>query len=252
MLSCAQNETLNLPHPFDALEKIKIVKRYRHGEEICSSECMSDFWYRVVAGVAKRCATMPNGRQQIVDLLLPGDIFACPLKDHRDASINAAADGTELACYPRRRVEMLSNSDPRLAKLLGEIAFETVYRLQQQLLILGRTTALEKIAAFLLELSRRQTGGAADCVVLPFSRYDIADYLAISVETVSRSLTGLKQRRLISFTTTRAIKIIDRVGLEGCGDRLRAPRPSEHHPSRLSPGGTRSAMTARRIASASL
>jgi hypothetical protein len=105
-------------------------------------------------------------------------------------------------------------SDPRVTRLVGEIVFETVLRLEAQLLILGRTTALEKIGAFLLDLSERQGREAADGVVLPISRYDIADYLALSVETVSRSLTGLKERGLISFMSTRSFRIINRNALE--------------------------------------
>jgi CRP-like cAMP-binding protein len=187
-----------------------------------------------------------------VDLLLPGDAFACQ-RNRQNFSVEAAAEVTTIVCYPRRKVEALVISNPRVGWLLAEIATQTICRLQSQLLIVGRITALEKIGAFLVALAERQagTGKAADRVNLPISRYDIADYLALSVETVSRSLTGLKERGLISFTTTRAIKIIDRHALENCGDsRLRGPR-FEHHPSHLS-DGARLAMTARRIASASL
>jgi CRP-like cAMP-binding protein len=222
---------LDSSHLFQVLDAPMTKKHYRRGEEICSGACASDFWYRVVSGAAKRYVTLSNGRQRIVDLLLPGDMFACSLDDPSDVSIEAdqsnvsieaAAEGTELACYSRRRVSLLANSDPCSATLPGEIAVETVSRLQAQLLILGRTTALEKIGAFLLELAKRQTGQAADGVVLPISRYDIADYLALSVETVSRSLTGLKARGLISFKSTRSIKIVNREALEDRADAREA------------------------------
>jgi hypothetical protein len=88
---------------------------------------------------------------------------------------------------------------------------------------------------------------------LPISRYDIADYLALSVETVSRSLTGLKERGVISFATTRNIKIVDRDALEeGPAFHKPLPRCAEPHHSRFSSDGARFARTARRMASASL
>jgi CRP/FNR family transcriptional regulator, nitrogen fixation regulation protein len=211
-------ENLDAPHLLQVFEVAARKRHYRRGEEICSGACASDLWYRVVSGAVKRCVTLPNGRQQIVDLLLPGDMFACSLDNDSDVSIEAAAEETELACYPRRAVDLIANSDARLARLQGEIAIEMVCRLQAQLLILGRTTALKKIGAFLLELAKRQTGEPADGIVLPVSRYDIADYLAMSVETVSRSLTGLKERGLISFKSTRSIKIINREALEDSSD----------------------------------
>jgi CRP/FNR family nitrogen fixation transcriptional regulator len=205
--------SLNL---FRSLEAITTKKHYRRGEKICSGVSAIDIWYRVVCGAARRCVMLSNGRQQIVDLLLPGDMFDCTLGDH--VIIEAAAEGTELACYSRLGVGRLASFDPRLARLQTAIAFEMVCRLEAQLLIVGRTTALKKLGAFLLELGRRQAGQLADGVVLPVSRYDIADYLALSVETVSRSLTELKERGLISFSTTRSMKIVDRKSLEDISD----------------------------------
>ena len=81
-------------------------------------------------------------------------------------------------------------------------------RLQQ--LILGRITAREKVGAFLLTIMQQIDSGDSDRLVLPTSRYDIADYLTLSVETVSRSLTDLKQRGLISLTGPRRVQIVDR------------------------------------------
>jgi hypothetical protein len=101
-------------------------------------------------------------------------------------------------------------------------------------------------------LAQRQTGEIAQGVVLPISRYDIADYLALSVETVSRSLTGLKERGLISFATTRNIKIVDRHALEEGSASHPPPRHAELHNSRFSSDGASVARTARRMASASL
>ena len=99
---------------------------------------------------------------------------------------------------PRLRLEALAASDPRVAKELRDAAVEAMSRLHALILNLGRTTAEEKVGYFLLRMAERLSGGPADRMVLPMSREDIADYLALSVETVSRSLTQLKRRGVIS------------------------------------------------------
>jgi CRP-like cAMP-binding protein len=91
---------------------------------------------------------------------------------------------------------------------------DAVSRMQELLLILGRTTARKKVGSFLLKMMERCSKQPADRVLLPTSRYDIADYLAISVETVSRSLTELKHRGLIALAGPRRVQIVDRHGLE--------------------------------------
>jgi CRP-like cAMP-binding protein len=159
-----------------------------------------------------------DGRRQIIDLLLPGDFFGFTVSNEYDFSVEAVAEGTTVACYPRLHVEMLADEDPRLARELRQAAFAALSRLQTQLLIVGRITALEKVGSFLLEMAGRLSDGAIDRVVLPISRYDIADYLALSVETVSRSLTDLKHRGVIEFSGTRCVRIVDRDALEN-GER---------------------------------
>ena len=88
----------------------------------------------------------------------------------------------------------MAESNPQLAREIRRATFEALWRLQSQLLIVGRTTAIEKVGAFLLEMAARLSSRSSDRVVLPISRYDMADYLGLSVETVSRSLTYFKQR----------------------------------------------------------
>jgi CRP-like cAMP-binding protein len=147
-------------------------------------------------------------------LLLPGDLFGFCALDEYDSTIEAIAEGTTIAIYPRSRVEMLADSDPQLAREIRQLAFTALSRLQSQLLILGRITALEKVGSFILEMVERLSAGNGNSVALPMSRYDIADYLAVSVETVSRSLTDLKQRGVITLAGARTVRIVDRNALE--------------------------------------
>lgn len=201
-------------HPLATLDALASVSQYRRGQEICGEGRSAERWYYVVEGAARRCVARRDGRRQIVDLLLPGNFFGFTLGDTYDFTIEAARRGTVVASYPRRRVEALADSDPSLARELRQLAFAAMSRLQEQLLIMGRTTAVEKVGSFILDMAARLPDSRGEKVVLPVSRYDIADYLAVSVETVSRSLTHLKHRGVIGLSGTRMVRIIDR---DHCG-----------------------------------
>jgi CRP/FNR family nitrogen fixation transcriptional regulator len=208
----------NRSHPLENLDPLAVITPHRRGEEICSHGQPVEFWYLVVSGAARRCAIRPDGRRQIVDLLVPGDFCGFAIGEEWDVTIEAVAEGTVVAAYPRRRIEALADSDPKIAREIRQIAFTALSRMQAQLLILGRITALEKVGSFILEMAARLPDSNCDRVALPVSRYDIADYLGVSVETVSRSLSDLKQRGAIKLLGTRTVSIVDRDVLEE-GDR---------------------------------
>jgi CRP-like cAMP-binding protein len=197
----------------EALDALATIKRWSRGQEICSEEGATEYWYRVVSGMARRYAVRPSGRRQIIGLLLPGDFFGFPARGECFA-IEAVIEGTRVACYPRRRVETLADANPRIAREIREMSFQAISQLQEQILILGRTTALKKVGSFLLKTIGRLSDGRSARIVLPMSRYDIADYLGLSVETVCRSLTELKRRGVITLVGTRGISIVDPDALE--------------------------------------
>lgn len=176
---------------------------------------VADTWYRLITGAASECVQMADGRRQIVDFLLPGDLFGFCSQPRHESSVEILVDGTLLERYSRSRAEGLASTDADVARALREQAFKAIGRLQSRTVLLGRSNALEKVSAFLLEMSERTSRGASDDLVLPMSRYDVADYLAIAVETVSRALTTLKARGAIVFTNSRHMRIIDRRALEG-------------------------------------
>jgi CRP/FNR family nitrogen fixation transcriptional regulator len=174
----------------------------------------SRHWYCVISGAARRCVIRLDGRRQIVDLLLPGDVFGFSASEEYDYTIEAVAEGTVVASYPRRRVEMLADADPLLGREIRQVSFLALARLQAQLLMLGRITVLEKVGSFILEMATRLSRERGNSIALPMSRYDIADYLAVSVETVSRALTYLKQRGVIKLSGARLVWIVDRDALK--------------------------------------
>jgi CRP/FNR family nitrogen fixation transcriptional regulator len=215
-----RNLLTHQPHPLKSLDQLAMITPFHRAQEICSQGRPADHWYYIVSGAARRCVIRLDGRRQIVDLLLPGDLFGFSVLDEYDSTIEAIAEGTVVAGYPRRRVEMLADSNPQLAREIRQVAFAALSRLQAQLLILGRVTALEKVGSFILEMVSRLSAGNSNSVALPMSRYDIADYLAVSVETVSRSLTDLKHRGVIKLAGTRIVMIVNRNALED-GERTR-------------------------------
>jgi CRP/FNR family transcriptional regulator, nitrogen fixation regulation protein len=207
------------PQAVKRLAPLAMCASYCRGQEICARGRAAEFLYRLVSAAARSCVLRSDGRRQIVDLLLPGDFFGFAVGAEYDYSVEAIAADTVVVAYARRRVEELADQDCELARELRQLAFEALARMQAQLLIVGRITALEKVASFLLEMSNRLRNEQADRVVLPVSRYDIADYLAVSVETVSRALTDLNRHGLIALSGPRTIRIVDRAAL-GESDRI--------------------------------
>jgi CRP/FNR family transcriptional regulator, nitrogen fixation regulation protein len=205
----------HLPNVARRLENVAIPVRRNRGEEIHGSNCSDVYWYRVLSGAARCYVVLPGGRRQILDLLLPGDFFgfAGPEGDFF-YGVDAVVDKTNVACYPREALEALADADPAVAHEIKEMVLGAMARSQQLILILGRTTAREKVGAFLLRIMQRVATDDSDRVVLPTSRYDIADYLALSVETVSRALTDLTHRGLISLAGPRRVRVVDRQGLD--------------------------------------
>jgi CRP-like cAMP-binding protein len=208
---------------FAVVDSMRTVSSYRRDQEIYGRSDAAEYWYCVVSGAARKYALTTDGRRRIIDFLLPGDFFGFGARHAEFFAAEAIAGDTVVACYPRRRLEAAADSDPRLGRQIREISFEAISRFQARLLILGRVTSLEKVGAFLIEMAARSFDRADQTVVLPMSRYDIADYLAVSVETVSRALTAFKKCGAIRHVTTRRIRIVDSGPLESgvCGDRSR-------------------------------
>jgi CRP/FNR family nitrogen fixation transcriptional regulator len=207
----------NTPDALTSMGSLAMTVRCRRGEQVNGYADPDGHWYRVMSGAARQCVTHPDGHRRIIDFLLPGDIFD-PIWDCRRSSVEAVVNDTMIASYPRRSIELLAESDPRVGRDLRDLALTAVYRLQRQILILGRGTALERLCSFLLDMAQRSSDRHDDRIVLPMSRYDIADYLGLSVETVSRCLTSLRLRKVITLLKSRELRILDRNALkDGCG-----------------------------------
>jgi CRP-like cAMP-binding protein len=217
-----------------AVDTLCRLSSYGSGERIYREADPADRWYCIVSGAAREAALLADGRRRIVDFLLPGDFFGLSAPYRQDYAAEAVVAGTTIASYPRRSVETAAESDPRLCRQIQQIAYEAISRSQTRLLVLGRVTARAKLGSFILDMARR--AGDGDTVTLPMSRYDIADYLALSVETVSRALTELRRRGAIRLLNTHRILILDHQGLEsdaGAGRRAATPRANRDRRERL-------------------
>lgn len=210
--------------PPNVLRPLGTITTWHRGQEIYAPGDTAEKWYCVVLGLARKYALEPSGRRHIVDFLLPGDFFGLTARDHHFFAVDAVSEGTLIACYPRRRVEMTAASDPALGRLLREVGFAALSRLQARILVLARITAAEKVGSFLVEMEERLSSGRAEVVALPISRYDIADYLGLSVETVSRVLTGLEHSGAIRFSGKREFRIVDRRATEQPRGRATLPK----------------------------
>jgi len=201
------------------MEPLAAIRSCHRGEEIYGQEDPTADWYRIISGMARKSTLLRDGRRTIVDFLLPGDFFGFSARETRAFDVEAVTEGTIVARYPRRTVEKLADNDPELSRQLREMAFDSISRLQTRILILSRPTAVHKVCAFLIEMADR-SGQRAELIVLPMSRYDIADYLAVSVETVSRALTRLKLLGIIRLADKHRVTIVNAQIVEAGKGRL--------------------------------
>jgi CRP/FNR family nitrogen fixation transcriptional regulator len=200
------------PHALRRLDEFATIVKYHRNQEIPNNSGPAGHWYYIIVGAVRRCTIRSDGRRQIVDLMLPQDFFF--VSDSREEdTIEAIAEETVLASYPGGRVELLAECDRKFARELRGVAFQSLTRIQKQLTIIGGVTAVEKVGSFLLWLEERSPDRRGQ-VELPVTRYDIAEYLAVSVETVSRAITDLQQRAIITLIGTRTAKILNRGALE--------------------------------------
>lgn len=194
------------------LRSLAHLRRFDREQDIYGQEERSDTWYRVMSGSARKFLMRADGRRQLVDIYLPGDLFGFTSRLHHRFAVQAVTEGTVIACYPRQRVEALAREDSETALEIRMQILEALERLQEQLLVIGTMTAQEKVREFLLYFHRRLSADKDEGMALPISRYDIADMLGISPETVCRAITDLQARGVISLEGPRRIRITRRRG----------------------------------------
>ncbi|HEX2942238.1 MAG TPA: helix-turn-helix domain-containing protein [Rhodopila sp.] len=164
-------------------------------------------FYQVVSGTVRTCQFLSDGRRQIDAFHQPGDFFGFEAgAEHRLAS-EAVTDCTVIA-YRRRGLEAMLIEDDRLNRWFFNHAMSSMARAREHSLLLGRASAAQKVAAFLMEMSDR--GDSDTAVELPMGRQDVADYLGLTIETVSRTLSHMEKDKIIALPSPRRVLLKDR------------------------------------------
>ena len=182
--------------------------------EIYGEDEAAEFVYQVVSGAVRTYKVLADGRRQIASFYLPGDMFGIETGDSHAFSAEAIVNSKVLV-IKRTRVAELAARDSNVSRQLFDAVGHELRRVQDHILLLIKT-AQERVAGFLLEMAKRNPGH--DEIDLPMSRQDIADYLGLTIETVSRTITSLEHARMIELPSARMIILRNRAALARLGN----------------------------------
>jgi CRP/FNR family transcriptional regulator len=194
--------------PSSYLPAISSLQRKAPGETLFSEGDETNSVYEIVRGMLRLVKLLPDGRRQIIGFLAAGRLLGFAPEGAHVYTAEAITEVT-LYRYWRAAFERLIDEVPGFAKRLLTVTSHELRVAQNQMLLLGRKTATEKVASFLLLIAKQQDGDGALEVNLPMTRSDIADYLGLTIETVSRTLTKLKQDGLIVLPAANRVAIRD-------------------------------------------
>ncbi len=177
---------------------------FERNVEIFGEEEAAEYYYQVVSGAVRTYKVLQDGRRQIGAFHLPGDVFGLEAGEAHAFSAEAVANSTVRVAKRSALIAMAARDSELAADLFARIA-DGLRQAQEHMLVLGRKTAEERVATFLLDMARRER--AADIIELPMSRQDMADYLGLTIETVSRTLTHLESKAVIELPSSRRILV---------------------------------------------
>lgn len=180
------------------------VQHFAQDREIFAQGDDADYFFKLVSGVVRTCKFLADGRRQIDAFYVAGDVFGFePGEEHR-LSAEAVADCTVVA-YRKAKTDPFAGTDRHLSRELLDFAMRGMAQAQNHSLLLGRRSAMEKVAGFLLDWVQRSTDHRQ--ISLAMTRQDIADYLGLTIETVSRTLSQLERDHVIALPSARQIKL---------------------------------------------
>ncbi len=196
------------------LEQIKYYRSFQVGQTVVWSGDRMDFVASVVSGIATLTQTMEDGRRQMVGLLLPSDFMGRPGRSIAAYDVTATTD-LVMCCFRKKPFEDMIARTPHVAQRLLEMTLDELDAAREWMLLLGRKTAREKIASLLAIIARRdaslklRTAKGALAFDLPLTREEMADYLGLTLETVSRQMSALKRDGMIQLEGKRHVIIPD-------------------------------------------
>ena len=199
-----------------ALDRTGIPLLIPQNQTIFSEGEPVDHAYKIVGGVVRLCKHLPDGRRQIAQFLFPGDYFSFVTIGDHGLSAEAVVD-VSLLSFSQERIERLCRDNPNLRSRLFQMLSQRVCDIQNHLTVVGRQTAKERVAAFLLLLADRLDAGRTS-ITIPMNRQDIGDYLSLTMETVSRTLSRLKAARMITIPDQHRLELQNIDGLRALAD----------------------------------
>lgn len=196
------------------LEQMKYYRTYQAGTTVVWSGDRMDFVASVVSGIASLSQTMEDGRRQMVGLLLPSDFVGRPGRSNAPYDVIATTD-LVMCCFRKKPFEDMMATTPHIAQRLLQMTLDELDAAREWMLLLGRKTAREKIASLLAIIARRDASlhmtAASGMLVfdLPLTREEMADYLGLTLETVSRQVSALRRDGVITLEGKRRVTVPD-------------------------------------------
>ncbi|WP_027132685.1 helix-turn-helix domain-containing protein [Geminicoccus roseus] len=188
------------------------VRSFVKDETIMAAGGCPIFFYKVVSGMVRTCQVLADGRRKIAAFYTAGDVFGIEAGHEHRFAAEALGDVTVLA-YRRCSFDRVASGDGRIGRMVMDAMIRDLGRAHDHMLVLARKSAIGRVAAFLLDLSDRAAGRVVD---LSMPRADIADYLGLTIESVSRSFTQLERLGVIEVLATRRTVIVrDMAALRG-------------------------------------
>jgi CRP/FNR family transcriptional regulator, anaerobic regulatory protein len=206
------------PEQLLALARVARKQSIAEGAELAGEASRIDSYSNVLSGVVKLTKSLSDGRQQIVGLQFAPDFLGRPFKAENDTSATAAT-AVSLCSFPKSAIERMMRESPELEHKLLEQTLKELDEARLWMVTLGRKSAAEKIASFLLLIARNSNpeapAGAPVAFDLPLTRADIADFLGLTIETVSRQLSRLRADRVIEIQNNRHVTVASLARLAG-------------------------------------
>ncbi|MBV1691941.1 Crp/Fnr family transcriptional regulator [Novosphingobium sp. G106] len=212
------------PEELGALNSLGRHQLLRRGQTMVWQGDESLLVGNVIEGVLKLSSSTVDGREQTLGIIFPSDFIGRPFGPTATHSVVALTDA-QVCTFRRSAFDEFAQQHPHLEHSLLQRTLTELDRTRQWMLLLGRKSATGRVASFLLEMAKRATpyagaGGGAETIEfdLPLGRQDIADLLGLTIETVSRQLTGLRDQGIIAIPNRRAIEVLDMERLESCAE----------------------------------
>jgi CRP/FNR family transcriptional regulator, nitrogen fixation regulation protein len=192
------------------MEMMGARMRYARNVEVFGEGEGAEYIYKVVSGAVRSFRILDDGRRQVIAFHMPGEVFGVEVGDIHRFSAEVVSDAVILV-VKRSAILALAARDGDVGRQLWLLMAHDLQCVQDHMLVLGCMTAKERVSTFLLQLAKR--GSGSNEIELPMSRQDIADYLGLTIETVSRTMTQLESDAAIGLPTSRRIVLRDRAAL---------------------------------------